>query len=531
MSAILSYLSKGESLKQAAEDGLMEFVRQGWHVLEPSNPLIENWHMGVICAHLEAVHHGEITRIIFNIPPRHSKSIIVNVFFPAWVWIHKPAERFFTASYAKSLALRDATNARDLMQSKWYQDRWGDRFSFDINRSAKSHYYNDHKGYRYSTSVGSAATGFGGLRVVDDFLPADAAYSGKKLEAAIRWLEDTLSSRYEGQQRAEIYVMQRISAKDPIGHLIASKDYASEEAKYIHVCIPTEYEGRKDFSTPPDLFDPARPNNTRATPLSWRDPRTKEGELLFPGMFPPELIASEKTNSNRFATQHQQRPGAKEGVMFKLRWLRGFDLRHPPVFKRVILSWDTASKQNSSSDYSVGTTWGETKNNDYYLLDVFRDKVELPELIDHMILQWEKAKQWSQRGNPNAMLIEDKSSGTQAAQTIRKLSMEEKRAKVLRLRDEYGVKLDRFPNLIVIDIKVSPSMSKEMRADGVTPLFESGRVFVPNEAPWRATYVQELTQFPNAQYDDSVDSSSQVLDWFAGKASKGGKKDWEKLGG
>jgi predicted phage terminase large subunit-like protein len=155
-----------EQKKRNASGSLYEFVRQSWHVVEPGIPFIESWHIERICEHLEAVSAGDITRLLINIPPRHSKSTIVSVMWPAWEWLTDPTTKYLCASYSATLSIRDNLKTRRLLQSPWFQARWSHMFKFSGDQNAKQRFENDKTGYRIATSVGGTATGEGGNRLI-----------------------------------------------------------------------------------------------------------------------------------------------------------------------------------------------------------------------------------------------------------------------------------------------------------------------------------------------------------------------------
>src|SRR5690242_4057173 len=90
---------------------------------------------------------GRIKDLIVNIPPGFAKSMISAVFMPAWVWIRKPEYRFLFASYKAEYAIRDSVKCRTLIQSRWYQERWGNRFQLKTDQNEKSKFENDRTGY------------------------------------------------------------------------------------------------------------------------------------------------------------------------------------------------------------------------------------------------------------------------------------------------------------------------------------------------------------------------------------------------
>ena len=98
-----------DSTDDVPQPTLWEFVRAAWHVLEPAQPFVDNWHVGAICELLTAVSDGQIQNLLINIPPRHMKSLLVSVFWPCWEWgpRRRPDLRYINSSYASHLSIRD----------------------------------------------------------------------------------------------------------------------------------------------------------------------------------------------------------------------------------------------------------------------------------------------------------------------------------------------------------------------------------------------------------------------------------------
>lgn len=148
---------EANALKLLAEAELFEFVRQAWSIVEPEMPFADNWHIRGICEHLEAVAAGQIKKLLINVPPGTMKSLLVAVFFPAWVWTTRPHKRFMFSSYAASLSLRDGGKCRDIVRSQWYQNRWPLPIKSEMD--AVKLFGNAKGGWRLATSVGGAGTG------------------------------------------------------------------------------------------------------------------------------------------------------------------------------------------------------------------------------------------------------------------------------------------------------------------------------------------------------------------------------------
>jgi hypothetical protein len=207
--------------EQAARH-LREFVRQAWPVVEPSTPFVSGWHIDAIVEHLEAVSLGQIRNLLINVPPRHMKSLLVSVFWPAWEWIRWPQRRWLYSSYGAQLSIRDSVKCRRLIESPWYQARWADRFALTSDQNTKGRFDNNRSGYRLSTSVGGSATGEGGDRIVcDDPNNVKEVESDSVRKTTNDWFDVVMSTRVnDPKTAAKVVVMQRCHQQDLSGHLL-----------------------------------------------------------------------------------------------------------------------------------------------------------------------------------------------------------------------------------------------------------------------------------------------------------------------
>ena len=153
---------------QSRRGGLIEFVRYFWHILEPKTRLVEGAALEAICRHLEAVTFGEINRLLMNVPPGFMKSLLTDVFWPAWEWgpMDLPHYRYVAFSYAASLTFRDNGRFRDLILSSEYQELWGKKFR--ARKIGEEKVTNDKTGWKLASSVGGVGTGERGDRVLLD---------------------------------------------------------------------------------------------------------------------------------------------------------------------------------------------------------------------------------------------------------------------------------------------------------------------------------------------------------------------------
>jgi predicted phage terminase large subunit-like protein len=408
--------------------------------------------------------------------------MLASVCLPAFQWLRQPHSRFIYASYSQNISNRDSVKCRRLIQSPWYQGLWGDRFQLAGDQNAKSRFDNDRNGFRFASSVGGSVTGEGGdFIVVDDPLNAKdvSATSEAALTEVIEWWTDVMPTRVNDPHRhAKIIIMQRLHQRDMVGHLLDT-----EGGDWVHLCLPAEHERRVMI-----------PN-----PLGFVDPRQQEGEELWQGRYPKAVLAGLEKNlgPHNYAAQFQQRPVPRGGGLFKSDWLMRYS-KNSVYNGTIVQSWDTANTKKSSNAPSVCTTWCKTERG-YFLQDVYRERLEFPELMRAILRQAVKFK-------PSAILVEDKASGQQILQQFRGMRDSEWQI----LLNEIG--LSTRPLLPLIPVQ--PQGDKRSRAEAVTAQFASGQVFLPETADWLAVYETELLTFPASAFADQVDSTTQAISYM-----------------
>jgi predicted phage terminase large subunit-like protein len=410
--------------------------------------------------------------------------LLTAVFWPAWVWIQQPQTRWLFASYAASLSVRDSVKCRRLIESDWYQRRWGSRYRLSGDQNQKHRFENDHTGYRIATSVGGSATGErADVVVVDDPHSVDQAVSDVERRTAVEWFNGTMCTRLNDFTTGHrIVIQQRLHETDLTGDLLG-------KGGFEQLCLPAEFE----------------PERRCVTSIGWSDPRVEPGELLWPEKISAAQLEALKLSlgSYRYARQYQQRPSPAEGGIFKQRWWRFWRPAHvdlPPVavrlpdggtiqisavpipapFNTMIQSWDMAFKDKATSDYVVGQVWG-AKGADRFLLDQYRARLDLPgtkEAVRSLSVRWPKA---------TAKLVEDKANGPAVIQELR----------------------HQLEGLI----EITPEGGKIARAHAVSPIIEAGNVYLPHPAtaPWVEAFMEEAAAFPNGRHDDQVDAMTQAL--------------------
>jgi hypothetical protein len=231
----------GRALDRAdAEEALIDFVRLLWPAIEPARPFVEGWVLGAMCEHLTAVTEGEITRLLVNVPPGFTKSLLVNVFWPAWEWgpRAKPETRYLAFSYSEELTKRDNGRFRNLISSPLYRALWGHVFG-PGDQFGRRKVENDRTGWKFASSIGGVGTGERGDRVlVDDPNNVKKAESKAVLESTNLWLTEVMPDRLNDQRRsAIILIQQRTNEKDCSGTLLAL------DAGYVHLSVPMSHDG------------------------------------------------------------------------------------------------------------------------------------------------------------------------------------------------------------------------------------------------------------------------------------------------
>lgn len=445
-------------------DDLMSFIHAAFVELNPDTVFSRRPHIEVIAAKLEACRQGRIRRLIISLPPRSLKSHCASIVFPAWLLGHEPAAQIICASYGQDLADKLARDCRTLMQSPLYRALFP-RTVISKEKQSVSEFATTANGFRMATSVGGVFTGRGGdFLIVDDPMKPEEALSETRRKTVIEWYDNTLASRLNNKNTdCIIVVMQRLHEDDLAGHLIEQGGWEVLSfpciAEHEEVHLIENSFGRSTYRRKPgDVLDPTRESLETLAAI-----RKSAGDYVF-------------------QSQYQQNPMPREGNMVKTEWLASYRPENlPGKFGCILQSWDTANKVGELNDYSVCTTWGEYDKR-YYLLDVFRARLNYPELK-------QAAKRQAELHHPNIISIEDKASGTQLIQD-------------LRAEHIHSVKAYEPPT----------GTDKTMRLFAQTLVFEERRVLLPAFAPWLPDYVRELTSFPGGKFDDQVDSTTQALE-------------------
>ena len=444
---------------------LTAFTQRCFQTVVPGQQFLPNWHVEAITHQLERCRQGEIQRLIVTLPPRNLKSICASVAFPAFVLGHDPSVRIVCASYSQDLTAKHARDCRAVIESAWYR-RLFPKARIDPRKNTESEFEMTGRGYRLGTSVGGTLTGRGGnLIIIDDPLKPVDAMSETKRAAVSEWYDTTLSSRLDSKTRdVIILIMQRLHVDDLVGHVLEKGD------GWTHLNLPAIADADHEVDVGGE-----------------RSYQRASGEILHPAREPATVLEDLKATmgSQAFSAQYQQAPVPPGGAMIQSAWFSTYsELPERRTGDQIIQSWDTASKSGKTNDYSVCTTWF-ARARDYYLVDVFRKRLEYPDLRRRVL-------QLAASHDVKAVLIEDASSGAPLIQDLR-------REGPLR------------------PIGIKPDRDKIVRLEGQSAVIEAGHVFLPDRAPWLDDFLVEVLAFPYGRYDDQVDSLSQFLAWAAAR--------------
>lgn len=499
---------------------LADFIKYGWEVLEPDTPLVWNWHINALADHMQAmfedwIKRGDddefeqrITQLLINIPPGTAKSRIVSVYALPWMWLHAPFFKGIFLSSSEFLVLRDSDYCRDLIKSEWYQEWFSPQWEIRGDSDAKSFFRNTAGGWRRAVAFGGRLTGERGDGLFwDDPHDAGEVESDLKRMRVLELWDKKIGNRVNNTGKRKplrIGVMQRLKDDDLSGHVL-------KQGGWTHLCLPMEFERRCLCKTCTE----------GVTPIGWRDPRITDGELLFPKLFPHDMLDAEKVRlgSYGYAGQMQQNPTPAGGGVFKEKWFRYWQYpgqNLPPVKVKdengVVIdirpvefdpdapglesghSWDMAFKDTAGSDFVAGLA-AKRRDADTFLIHSINERMDfvgtlaaVPKLIATY---------------PSLLvLVEDKANGPAIINMLK----------------------GKVPGLVAVD---PGKDSKESRANAVAPVVESGNIYLPHpeNALWVSAWLAQVCAFPKATKDDMVDAFTQLLTrWYAKRIK--GKTKW-----
>lgn len=455
-----------------AGSSLAEFAKMAWPVLEPATELKWGWALDGICEHLEAVSAGKIKRLLMTVPPGSMKSLLTGVIWPAWEWgpRNKPGLRYLATAHKQDLATRDNLKCRRLIQSAWYQNTWPVALAGDQN--AKTKFENAATGFREAMAFTSMTGSRGDRVLLDDPHSVDDANSSAKLAADITTFREALPTRINNDDSAIVIIMQRLNEGD-----VAA---VAKDLGYEHLMIPMRFEVDRKCSTS----------------IGWSDPRSHEGELMFPERFSERQVDELERTLMAYGTasQLQQRPAPREGGLFKTAWFQPIKAL-PNDIVRTVRAWDQAATAKTTSndpDWTVGTRMSVTQSGLYIIEGVRRFRGTPMDV---------EAEITSTAGidgtEVTICLPQDPGSAGKAyvAQMVKALA-------------GYHTKVER------------PQGDKATRAAPLASHAEAGNVRIlvtgdPLRDIWVQPFLDEFGLFPAVKHDDQVDSAATAFNELA----------------
>lgn len=452
------------------------YFQKAWQELDPS-PYSHNWHIDCISEHLEYVERGDIKRLIINVPPRTGKTLLGNVAFPSWVMGRNPSTSVLGISYAQRLSEKIAYKQRNLMESKWYKELFPN-CRLDPKYAQKTSFLTTEKGGRFSSSVGGTLTGEGGdYLIIDDPVNPEEALSDLKRINANEWLDQTVFSRLNDPKTGRIVMfMQRLHSDDPTGHFL-------EQGGWELLELPAH--------TNSTIFID-RTNTVFKYGGYLHEERLGEDVLH-------ELLNS--LGSYAFAGQYLQKPVPIGGGEFKTDWInyyasQAFDAKGCNVYILV----DPATSKKKTSDYTAMAVWALAPDQNYYLIDGIKARLNPTERINKI---FELHRKWNKKtGKPPKVGWEEYGMMSDVHYITEK-------------QKEINY---RFPL-----IKIKSSMSKQERIRRLIGPMESGQIWLPNDMYVKnhkglpENFIndivdQEMLLFPFAKHDDFLDAMAMLFD-------------------
>jgi len=467
------------------------YTQRAFTLLQPGRTYDWNWHIDCICEHLQAVFDGEIPRLIINEPPRSLKSVQVAQIYPTWVLGKQPHHQFIGASYSSKLSKRNVVAARKIMQDEWYQGLFPNT---KLETEAAEHFTTTKNGQYMGAGMTGTITGFGAdTLLMDDIINPQEAASDTMRASTIEQMRGTLFSRYNDERIAKtILIMQRVHADDPTGNLM-------QDAGWHLLKLPAEF--------------------TKKTIIEIRGRKwVKEpGELLFEARLSKATLAQKKIDlgTYNYVGQYDQEPVPLGGGDFKDGWVQFYNpgsIKPKDMNIAIIVDQaggeDLNKKKKKLSDWTAILVIGLASDNNYYVLDMVRDRVNPTERINLIFMIH---KHWNAlTGKPPKVGAEQVGLATDYHYLKEKQKQESYHFPVIALGNQYA-EGGRF------------AISKEERIRKMIPILEASRWYMPATLKYidgegrtwdlvKEFTDVELKTFPKSKYDDMIDCASRILD-------------------
>lgn len=453
------------------------FIEEFWYVLEPVAEFKTGWALRAMCDHLEAVTRGDILRLLITVPPGMMKSLVL-VFWTAWEWSAKgmPHIQVLATSFSQANVHRDNMKLRDLVKSEKFQALWPIEIRDD--QDAKGKFINTKSGFSEARPFSKMTGGRANRVKIDDPHDTESAESDVERPKTVKIMREAISDRLNDLTKdAIVLIMQRMHAKDCAATAI--------ELDYVHLNLPMEFEPARRCTT---ILRPANDGNPA---IIFTDPRTTEGELLFPERFPAAEIAKLKKAKGAYAWagQYQQRPAPREGGIFQRAWFKPMAVL--PNHHTACRSWDIGATEGGG-DPSAGVKLVTDSQGRFIFTDVRRG-------------QWSPATLEAQMKQTAAL------DGAGCTVTIPQDPGAAGK----------GYALTLVKKLVGYAVKTKiPTGDKVTRATALASQAEAGDVYLlvtgnPATDAWIEPFLEEIEVFPAGANDDQVDAAADAFNELA----------------
>jgi len=435
-------------MRKAISADFRSFVRLFWPMVATSE-LREGYYFDALCDHLQNLR--DIKKLVINLPPRHGKSTLCAVLFPAWLWTNAPSLKVLSCSYSLQLSTRDSMYCRNVVESPLYQRCWP-RVKLAQAQHTKTRFENINKGFRLATSVDSSVLGEGAdLIIADDPNNVNEMSSQAYRQSVLDFWTQTLSTRSNPLGLGcWLVIQQRCHEQDVTGYILAN-DTANAWTRLI---------------------------------LPWDGDQGQPLSDLYSAQQIQELRGGNGLGPRGFACQFNQHPVAEGGNVFQRDWFQSYtqddecfylgDEKIRKEWVKVFCTSDLAISLRNEADWTCCLTFGMTPHGHLILLDEYRQKVEGPQMVKAF-------KGICERWKPQEFWIEDVAF---------------QRLMIQLLRQE---------NLPIKAIR--PDTDKKARSQRAQIKAECGMVWVPKK-PWVEDWLDEICAFPGGGWDDRVDCLS-----------------------
>ena len=431
---------------EGCQENFLTYVKKIWP------EFVAGAHHKMISKKFEGIASGEIKRLIINMPPRHTKSEFASYLFPSWIIGRKPKTKIIQTTHTAELAVNFGRKVRNLIATTEYKNIF-DSVDLQADSKAAGRWSTNHGGEYFAAGVGGAITGRGAdLLIIDDPHSEQDALSDTAMDHAYEWYTSGPRQRLQ-PGGAIVIVMTRWSLRDLTEKVLKAQGYDEHADKWEVVEFPA-----------------LMPSGKPCWPEYW-----KQEEL--------EGVRA-SLSSAKWNAQWQQNPTSEEGAILKKEWWKRWEETEVPQLEYIIQSYDTAFSRKETADYSAITTWGvfypkQDGPANLILLDSKKGRWDFPELKSQALDQYNF---WE----PETVIIEAKATGTPLTHELRQLGIP------------------------VVNFTPSRGNDKLTRVHSVSPLFESGLIWAPDER-WADEVIEECAAFPNGDHDDLVDSTTQAL--------------------